>query len=187
MIIGTGDATNPQFSSQVVTDSATTMQKSHLISLRKCISAWDLALRNVVMNPARIDDMLGWAQNDVDQLTQREMLESGVKYQLWGSVNIITSILIPVNDIFGFADPEFVGRMPILQDLTIALTERPNKLETGLFMYEFLGFYVASQKAVAKLRLGYSSGAKMSSYSNVGDNMARSTTVATVGSTSLNG
>lgn len=158
LLQGTGSVTAPEMDSQIVTTADTTLAKSHLISLKKKLSANDIPLASYVMNPARLDDVLGWATSDIDQLTQREMLESGVKYSIWGTVKLVTSRIMNQNVVYAFAEPEYVGRMPILKDLTIRLTETPNRLEKGLFMFEFIGFYIASHRAVAKLVMAFTNG-----------------------------
>lgn len=155
LLQGKGTDEAPEHINQIVTTADTTLLKNHLVSLKKKMSAYDVPLASFVANPARIDDILTWATAEIDQLTQREMLESGVKYSIWGSVKLVPSRIVPMNSVYAFAEPEFVGRMPILKDLTIRLTETSNKLEKGLFMYEFLGLYLASHKAVAKLCLDY--------------------------------
>lgn len=152
------DLKNPEHVSQIVTTADTLLIKTHLVSLKKCLSQWNIPLAAYVLNQSRLDDILVWAQNEVDQLTMREMLESGVKYSIWGSVKLVTSPIININTVYAFSEPDFVGRMPILKDLTVRLTETANKLEKGLFMFEFLGIYIASQKAVAKLMLNFTAG-----------------------------
>lgn len=158
LLLGDGTTTAPQFTGQIVTTTDTTLSKAHLVALKKTLSQWDVPCACFVMHQSRIEDILLWAANDIDQLTQREMLESGVKYQLWSTVKLITSQIIPVSTVYCFAETEFVGRMPILKDLTVRLTEVQNKLEKGLFMFEFVGMYFASEKAVGKLILGFTAG-----------------------------
>ncbi len=152
------DAVNPTNVSQVVTTADVELSKAHLVELRKTLSQWDVPLAAFVMNQSRIDDILKWAQDEIDQLTQREILESGVKYKLWGTVKLVTSTIIDKDTVYAYAEPQYVGRMPILKDLTVRLTDTTNKLEKGLFMFEFIGMYLASHKAVGKLILGYTDG-----------------------------
>ena len=186
-----GNATDhkvPQNVSQIVTTADTILKKDHLVFLKKCLSQWNVPLACYVMNQARIDDILTWATTEIDQLTQREILESGVKYSIWGDVKLITSPIIPMNTIYAFSDPEFVGRMPILKDLTVRLTETGNKLEKGLFMFEFLGIYLASQKAVAKLILAFVDGSdKVTFLSPTSEAMAKDDSTPAVGYGSLEG
>lgn len=159
LLIGTSSNKKaPTHTGQIVTTADTSLKKTHLVGLKKCLSAHNLPLASFVMNPTRQDDILDWATSEIDQLTQREILETGVKYSIWGSVKLVTSPIIKQDIVYAFSEADYVGRMPILKDLSIRLTEVSNKLEKGLFMFEFLGIYMASQKAVAKLILDFAEG-----------------------------
>lgn len=156
VILGNSDdVKNPEHKGQIVTSADALLSKNHLVLLKKKLSQHDVPLASYVMNQTRIDDILTWATNEIDQLTQREILESGAKYSIWGGIKLIPSRIVKINNVYAFSEPEYVGRMPILKDLTVKLTQTTNKLEQGLFMFEFVGFYIASQKAVAKLILEF--------------------------------
>ena len=137
---------------QVVSVSNTaTLDKSHLVKGKQKLSQHDVPLAAFAMNPARLDEMLLWGADDVGDVTARELLETGVRYTLWGNVALITSTSIPYDTIYGFAEKEYVGRMPVLKDVSTQLTEGARKLERGLYAYEFVGVYVHSHKAVCKI------------------------------------
>lgn len=155
LLLGNGTVKAPEHKGQIVTTADTLLSKNHLVSAKKCLSQHDVPLSAFVLNQIRIDDILTWATNEIDQLTQREILESGAKYSIWGDVKLIPSKIVKRNNVYGYSTPEFVGRMPILKDLTVKLTSTTNKLEQGLFMFEFIGMYLASQKAVCKLILEF--------------------------------
>lgn len=160
LLMGNGTETAPENDGQIVTTADVLLSKNHLVMLKKCLSQHDVPLACFVMNQMRIDDILTWATTEIDQLTQREILESGAKYTIWGGIKLIPSRTVKKSVIYAYAESQFVGRMPILKDLTVRLTQTQNKLEQGLFMFEFLGIYMASQKAVAKLILEFTPGGK---------------------------
>lgn len=151
------DPAKPDNDTQVVTSPDSLLQKNALVSLKKCLSRWDVPISKFVLNQVRIDDILTWATDEIDQLTQREMLQDGVKYSIWG-LDLIPSRIVREDTIYAFAEKTYLGKMPILKDLTVKLTETTNKLEHGLFMFEFLGIYISSHRAVAKLILNYKEG-----------------------------
>lgn len=136
---------------QALTSTSTSLEKNDLVDLKKKISVFDLPVEAFVMNPVTLDDMLKWNDTDLDELSRREILETGVRYTIWGSIKLITSRVIPTKTVYAFSEKEFVGRMPVLKDITTKLTETANKLEKGLFIFEFLGMYLASHKTIAKL------------------------------------
>ena len=154
LLLGAGTKTKPENAGQIVTEAGPNITKANLVGLRKAITTHDIPVGSFVMHQSRVEDVLLWGMNEIDQLTMREQLETGAKYAFFG-VKIITSRTIDVDSVYAFSEPEYVGRMPILKDLTVMLTDTPNKLEKGLFLYEFIGFYLASHKAVAKLCLNY--------------------------------
>lgn len=158
LLKGNGTDLNPEFEDQIAVTSDVMLYKAHLVQLKKRMSKHDVPLAAFVMSPSRLDDILTWAQNEVDPLSQREMLETGVKYSIWGTVKLVTSTIIDENIIYAFSEKEYVGRMPVLKDISVKLTEVTNKLEKGLFLFEFVGFYLASQKAISKLILEYNVG-----------------------------
>lgn len=160
LLMGEGTEVAPENAGQIVTTADVLLSKNHLVMLKKCLSQHDVPLACYVMNQVRIDDILTWATTEIDQLTQREILESGAKYSIWGGIKLIPSRTVKRHCIYAYAEPQYVGRMPILKDLTVRLTQTQNKLEQGLFMFEFLGIYMASQKAVAKLVLEFTEGDK---------------------------
>jgi len=186
LILGNGTAKVPENIKQIVTSADTILSKNHLVELKKCLSRHDVPLSNFVMNQIRIDDILTWATTEIDQLTQREILESGAKYSIWGGIKLIPSRIVNENVVYAYAEPQYVGRMPVLKDLTVRLTQVTNKLEQGLFMFEFIGMYLASQKAVAKLILEFVDGSdKIAFYDE--DIMAKGFETETKGYGSLEG
>jgi hypothetical protein len=160
------DAAAPEHAAQIVTEAGPNITKANLVGLRKAITTHDIPVGSFVMHQSRVEDVLLWGMNEIDQLTMREQLETGAKYAFFG-VKIITSRTIDVDSVYAFSEPEYVGRMPILKDLTVMLTDTPNKLEKGLFLYEFIGFYLASHKAVAKLCLNYTDGGKLIKFTDL--------------------
>ena len=167
LLMGTAtDAKDPEHSEQIVTEAGPNITKANLVNLRKAITTHDIPVGAFVMHQSRVEDVLLWGMNEIDQLTMREQLETGAKYAFFG-VKIITSRTIDVDTVYAFSEPEYVGRMPILKDLTVMLTDTPNKLEKGLFLYEFIGFYIASHKAVAKLCLNYKEGDELIKFTDL--------------------
>lgn len=154
LLKGEGTEVAPEHDEQIVLEAEDKLQKADLVNLRKVISQHDIPVSSFVMHKSRIEDVLLWGQNEIDQLTQREMLETGAKYAFFGT-KIITSRIVDRDTVYVFAEPEYVGRMPIFKELSTILTDTPNKLEKGLFLWEMVGFYIASHKAIGKLCLNY--------------------------------
>lgn len=135
---------------QLHTSTATSLEKNDLVELTKKVAQHDLEVASFVLNPLTLTDILKWGDSDLDELSRREILETGARYTIWGK-KLIPNRSVPAKTVYAFADKEFVGRMPILKDITTKLTETTNQLEKGLFIFEFVGMYLASHKAVAKM------------------------------------
>lgn len=161
IIMGNGTVKAPQYTTQVATVAATTLSKAHLVSLKKTHSRHDLETAAFVLNPATLDDILGWDDTEVDETTRRELLESGVRYTIWKNISLIPSRLIPMTLVYAYAAKEYTGVIPELAGIDVELTNTPNRLIKGLFLYEFLGFAIVNHKAVGKLILGFQAGDDM--------------------------
>lgn len=166
LIQGNGTAAAPEYVNQIVTVAGTTLAKADLVKLRKTQSQHDHKVGSFLLHPGTLDDMLGWEDNEVDETTRRELIESGVKYQIWGTA-IITTRLVDTKIVYSFGEPEYLGVMPVLADIVSELIDTPNRLIKGLLLYEFVGFALVNHRCVGKLILGYSSGDKITSYAQV--------------------
>jgi hypothetical protein len=51
------------------------------------------------------------------------------------------------------ADPEFVGVMPVRQDIQVIPADEPEKLRVGWVVYEEIGMSVLNAMAVAKIEI----------------------------------
>lgn len=165
LLQGTGTTSSPTNTDQIVKTSDTTLGKAHLVSLKKTQSRHDHKTAAFLMNPATLDDMLGWDDTEVDETTRRELIESGVRYTIWGSIALIPSRLISLSIVYSFGEPEYVGVMPILADIVSELTDTAHRLIKGLFLYEFVGFALVNHRTVGKLLMGWSSGDVITAYS----------------------
>lgn len=159
LILGAStDKKAPEHSTQVVTTADTVLAKAHLVSLKKTQSRHDLVTEAFVLNMATLDDILAWDDNDLDQTTRRELIETGVRYTLWGTVALIPSRLIPLNTVYSFSEKGYTGVIPELSQLTPMLVNTDSRLIKGVFIYEYVGFALFNEKAVGKLIIGFTAG-----------------------------
>ena len=102
------------------------------------------------MNAQAFSDIRGWGRDDFDPVTQYEVLSTGLFGHLW-TADIILSKKVPLNTVYVLADPEFVGVMPIRQDLQVIPADRPEDLRLGWIVYEEIGCACVNSMAVAKI------------------------------------
>lgn len=135
------------------------LHKAHLIEIASQIERWDLVCSKFLMNILQFNDIRGWSAfggtaslSEVDMVTQREILQTGLFAHIWG-MDILVSKLVPSGEIFGAADPEFVGVMPIRQDIEVLPADEPKQLKLGWVVNEIIGLSVINPRGVAAAKL----------------------------------
>ena len=135
---------------QDITDTG--LLKSDLLNIKKEVDRWDLVTSKFLMNIKEFNDMLLWTTGggtgDIDPVTQREILQTGLYGKIWGA-DIIVSKIVPVGTVFGAADPEFVGVMPIRQDIEVLPADEPKRLSLGWVVNEIIGIGIVNPRGVA--------------------------------------
>ena len=83
-----------------------------------------------------------------DPVTQREILQTGLYGQIFGA-DIIVSKIVPAGKAFATAEPEFVGVMPIRQDIEVLPADEPKQLKLGWVVSEIVGIGIVNPRGVA--------------------------------------
>jgi hypothetical protein len=137
----------------------THLHKAHLAQIKTQIDRWDLVTTKFLMNIVQFNDILMWAAfagntsaagslSEIDMVTQREILQTGLYAHLWGA-DIMVSKLVPAGEVFGTADPEFVGVFPVRQDIEVLPADEPKQLKLGWVVNEIIGMAVVNPRGVA--------------------------------------
>lgn len=151
-----GDATlGGENTAQDIADAG--LLKRDLLHLKKQVDRWDLVTSKFLMNIAEFTDILAWGAGggqaagtggEVDPVTMREVLQTGLYAHIWGA-DIIVSKVVPVGTAFAVADPEFVGVMPIRQDIEVLPADEPKQLKLGWVVNEIIGIGIVNPRGVA--------------------------------------
>lgn len=140
------------------------LHKAHLAEIKTQIDRWDLVTTKFLMNIQQFNDILMWSAfaantgsgagslSEIDMVTQREILQTGLYAHLWGA-DIMVSKLVPAQEIFGVADPEFVGVFPVRQDIEVLPADEPKQLKLGWVVNEIIGMAVVNPRGVAACKL----------------------------------
>ena len=137
------------------------LHKAHLAQIKTQIDRWDLVTTKFIMNISQFNDILMWSAfnssnggtlGEIDMVTQREILQTGLYAHLWGS-DILVSKLVPAGEVFGVADPEFVGVFPVRQDIEVLPADEPKQLKLGWVVNEIIGMAVVNPRGVAACKL----------------------------------
>lgn len=139
------------------------LHKAHLAQIKTQVDRWDLVTTKFLMNIVQFNDILMWGAfagntgttagslSEIDMETQREILQTGLYAHLWGA-DIIVSKLVPSQEVFGVADPEFVGVFPVRQDIEVLPADEPKQLKLGWVVNEIIGMAVVNPRGVAAVR-----------------------------------
>ena len=139
------------------TVTAAGLLKRDLTEIKKQVDRWDLVTSKFLMNINEFTDILNWASGggesaasggSIDPVTQREILQTGLYGRLWGA-DIMVSKIVPPGTVFGAADPEFVGVMPIRQDIEVLPADEPKQLKLGWVVNEIVGIGIVNARGVA--------------------------------------
>lgn len=130
--------------------------KRDLVEIKAQIDRWDLVTTKYYMNINEFNDILNWASGggqgpgggEVDPVTQREILQTGLYAQIWGA-DIMVSKIVPPGTVFGAADPEFVGVMPIRQDIEVLPADEPKQLKLGWVVSEEIGIGIVNPRGTS--------------------------------------
>jgi len=139
--------------------------KRDLSEIKVQVDRWDLVTSKFLMNIIEFNDILNWASGggqgtgggEIDPVTQREILQTGLRATIWGA-DIIVSKIVPPGTVFATADPEFVGVMPIRQDIEVLPADEPKSLKLGWVVNEIIGIGIVNPRGVAVGRKSVSVG-----------------------------
>lgn len=138
-------------------DNGTTtneLSKNGLLNLKRQIDRWDLVTAKYFMNINQFTDMLNWesagaaGSSQVDPVTHREILQTGLYGHIFGADIIVTKIVQP-KQVFACAEPEFVGVMPVRQDIEVLPADEPKQLKLGWVVSEIIGIGIVNPRGVA--------------------------------------
>jgi len=128
--------------------------KLDLLYLKQQIDRWDLVTAKFFMHINEFTDILSWENaggiSDIDPVTQREILQTGLYARIWGA-DIIVSKVVTAGTVYGCADPEFVGVMPVRQDIEVLPADEPKQLKLGWVVSEIIGIGIVNPRGTAKI------------------------------------
>lgn len=141
---------------QTLDDGTTTdeLSKQGLVALKRQIDRWDNWTSKYFMNINEFTDIMNWESagaagaSQVDPVTQRELLQTGLVAHFFGA-DLVVSKMVPPKQVFACAEPEFVGVMPIRQDIEVLPADEPKQRKLGWVVGEEIGIAIVSPRGVA--------------------------------------
>jgi hypothetical protein len=129
---------------------AGTLQPENVNLALTLIEEHELIGAKIVVHPQRYKDIRTWGKDFYDEATQRDILMTGLYGHLY-SADIHVSTMVPKNAVYVLAPAQFVGAMPIRQDITVLPADDPKRLRLGWVIYEELGFAVINDYAISRI------------------------------------
>lgn len=116
------------------------------------IESHDLTVAKIVMHPQQYADVRLFGRDVYDEATRRDVLMSGLFGHLW-TADIHVSHRVTPGSVYLLAPAEYVGAIPVRQDITVLPADNPKELRLGWVIYEELGIVVINDYAIAKVEL----------------------------------
>lgn len=139
------------------TVSAGGLTKADLLEIKANIDQWDLVTSKFFMNIRQFNEILLWGSGggqaagtggDLDPVSMREVLQTGLYGKIWGA-DIMVSKLVPRGVCYGCADSEFLGVLPVRQDIEVLPADDTRALKLGWVVNEIIGIGIVNPRAVA--------------------------------------
>ena len=115
-----------------------TLQPENINLALTLIEEHELIGAKIVVHPQRYKDIRTWGKEFYDEATQRDILMTGLYGHLY-SADIHVSTMVPKNAVYVTAPAQFVGAIPIRQDITVLPADDTRRLRLGWVVYEEIG------------------------------------------------
>ena len=127
-----------------------TLQPENVNLALTLIEEHELIGAKIIVHPQRYKDIRTWGKEFYDEATQRDILMTGLYGHLY-SADIHVSTMVPKNAVYVSAPAQFVGAIPVRQDITVLPADDPKRLRLGWVVYEEVGFAVINDYALSRI------------------------------------
>lgn len=129
---------------------AGTLQPENINLALTLIEEHELIGAKIIVHPQRYKDIRTWGKEFYDEATQRDILMTGLYGHLY-SADIHVSTMVPKNAVYVTAPAQFLGAIPVRQDITVLPADDPKRLRLGWVIYEEVGFAVINDYASSRV------------------------------------
>ncbi|MCK9615174.1 MAG: phage major capsid protein [Candidatus Omnitrophica bacterium] len=141
-------ATNPNPVIQVTGN----LTSNVLIDAKAAVERNDIRVANIFMNAKDYNDLLKFDRDTLSPEYQTQLLKNGLMANIWG-INIIVSRIVAEGDVYVCGEPEFFGRIPVRQDLTVLSADDPRNRMVGFSVFEMIGCGLWNPLAMSKIQI----------------------------------
>jgi hypothetical protein len=133
----------------LTTEGTNGCSKAFLNKLVTKIMDHDLPAYGLLMRFSSFKDLRDWDRDEVDPVTMREILETGLYGQLWG-IDLIVSRRVAAGNVFALTEPRFFGVMPVRTELILMPDDQPREAVIGYIGYEEIGQAALNGNGISK-------------------------------------
>lgn len=131
-----------------ITSSTTGCDKFFLNNVAAEIQDHDLPCYGYLMRFDSFKDIRGWDNTELDPVTMREILQTGLYGTIWG-IDLIVSRRVRTGRVYSLAEPRFFGVMPIRTEVILMPNDEPLEASIGYVGYEEIGMTAVVANAVS--------------------------------------
>lgn len=112
--------------------------KPFMNQLSAGIMDFDIPQYAFLMRFKSFADIRVWSTKDLDPVSIREVLETGLYGSIWG-IDLIVSREVQAGNVYALAEPRFFGVMPVRTELILMPNDLPLEASIGYVAYEEIG------------------------------------------------
>jgi HK97 family phage major capsid protein len=116
------------------------------------IEKHDLRVARMFMNARDYSDIRKFGRDQLDPITQKSLLNTGLMAQIWGA-DIIISRVVPIGTVFVCTEEKFLAVMPQRIDVTVLPADDPDNRLIGWSIFEQIGIGVWNPRGVGLINI----------------------------------
>jgi hypothetical protein len=123
--------------------------KTFLNDLSATIMDHDLPCYAFLMRFNSFKDIRDWNNNELDPVSMREVLQTGLYGSIWG-IDLIVSRLVEKGRVWSLSEPRFFGVLPIRTDVILMPNDVPTEAKIGYVGYEEIGMTAVNANGISR-------------------------------------
>jgi HK97 family phage major capsid protein len=135
-----------------VTNVAGALDRDALADAFAEIEKHDLRVARMFMNARDYSDIRKFGRDQLDPVTQKSLLATGLMAQIWGA-DIIVSRVVPIGSIYVCTEEKFLAVMPQRIDITVLPADDPDNRLIGWSIFEQIGIGVWNPRGISLIQI----------------------------------
>jgi len=110
----------------------------------------DLRVARLFMNARDYSDIRKWGRDQLDPVSQKSLLNTGLMAMLWGA-EVIVSRIVPIGTVYVLTEEKHLAIIPQRIDITVLPADDPDARLIGWSIFEQLGIGVWNPRGAASI------------------------------------